>query len=65
VKVTPEAEEFAVENGIKIFTANIIYHLFDSFTEYVDKCRNERKSDEGSKAVFPCLLEMVKGACFN
>lgn len=65
VKVTPEAEEFAEENGIKIFTANIIYHLFDEFTEYVRKCREDRKGDEGSKAVFPCILEMVKGACFN
>lgn len=35
VKVTPEAKEFAEEEGIKVFTADIIYHLFDSFTEYV------------------------------
>jgi translation initiation factor IF-2 len=65
VKITPEAKEFAEENGIKIFEANIIYHLFDEFTEYVKKCRDERKGDEGSKAVFPCILEMVKGAVFN
>jgi translation initiation factor 5B len=39
--------------------------LFDSFEEYVKKCREERKTDEGSKAVFPCLLEIVKGAVFN
>jgi translation initiation factor 5B len=65
VKVTPEASEYAEDNGIKVFTANIIYHLFDQFTEYVKKCKEERKSDEGSKAVFPCLLEMVKGAMFH
>ena len=29
------------------------------------KCRDDRKGDEGAKAIFPCLLEMVKGACFN
>ena len=39
--------------------------MFDQFTAYVKKCRDERKSDEGSKAVFPCLLEMVKGAVFH
>jgi translation initiation factor IF-2 len=39
--------------------------LFDQFTAYVKKCRDERKSDEGSKAVFTCLLEMVKGAVFH
>ncbi len=65
VKVTHEAQEYADENGIKIFTANIIYHLFDSFEAYVKKCRDERKTDEGGKAVFPCLLEIVKGAIFN
>ena len=47
VKVTPEAQQFADENEIKIFTAKIIYHLFDSFEEYVKKCREERKTDEG------------------
>ena len=65
VKIMPEAQQYADENGITIFTANIIYHLFDQFTAYVKKCRDERKSDEGSKAVFPCLLEMVKGAVFH
>ena len=65
VKVTQEAQEFAEESGIKIFTARIIYHLFDEFTLYVKKCRDDRKGDEGQKAVFPCLLEMIKGAVFN
>lgn len=65
VRIMPDAQQFADDNEITIFTANIIYHLFDQFTEYVKKCRDERKSDEGSKAVFPCLLEMVKGAIFH
>lgn len=53
VKVDEEAEEFAEENGIKIFKADIIYHLFDQFTEYVEQCVKERKGSEGAKAVFP------------
>lgn len=61
----PDAIKFAEEEDIKIFTANIIYHLFDDFTLYVKKCQDERKVDDGNKAVFPCILEMVKGACFN
>ena len=36
VRIHPEAAQFAEENGIKIFTAKIIYHLFDEFTEYVE-----------------------------
>jgi translation initiation factor 5B len=65
VKIMPDAQQYADENDIVIFTANIIYHLFDQFEAYVKKCREERKSIEGSKAVFPCLLEMVKGAVFH
>lgn len=65
VRVMPDAAKFAEDEGIKIFNANIIYHLFDSFTEYVKKCKEDRKVEDGSKAVFPCILEMVKDACFN
>lgn len=65
VRVMPDAQAFAEENGIKVFTAKIIYHLFDDFTEYLEQCKNDRKGDLGTKAVFPCILEMVKDACFN
>ena len=58
VKVMPDAEHFAEENEIKIFTAKIIYHLFDSFTEYVEQCKNERKTDKGVRAVFPAICEV-------
>ena len=65
VKVMPDAQNFAEENGIKVFTAKIIYHLFDAFTEYVEECKNNRKRDKGSAAVFPVICEMVPDACFN
>mmetsp|Transcript_30581 Transcript_30581/g.30067 ORF Transcript_30581/g.30067 Transcript_30581/m.30067 type:complete len:261 (+) Transcript_30581:1-783(+) len=53
VKIDPDAREYADENGIKIFEADIIYHLFDQFTDYVKECEEERKEDEGVQAVFP------------
>lgn len=65
VKVTPDARAYAEENGIKIFTANIIYNLFDMFKEYVDECERERKKLLGDKAVFPCLLEIVPDSVFR
>ena len=65
VRVTPEAAKMADEEGIKIFTANIIYHLFDEFTAYLKACQDSRKDAGGTAAIFPCALEMVKDAVFN
>jgi translation initiation factor 5B len=56
--------EYAEENEIKIFTSDIIYRLFDQFKDYKEKCIEERKREEGVKAVFPCVLEIVKDAYF-
>lgn len=65
IKIDEEAKEYAEENSIKIFSADIIYHLFDMFTEYVEKCEDERKGNEGAKAVFPCVLEIIPGNIFH
>ena len=58
VEVDEEARQFAQEEGIKIFEADIIYHLFDMFTEYVKNCKAERKGVK-SKAVYPCVLKII------
>lgn len=65
VRVTKEASEFAEQEGIKIFTAEIIYHLFDEFTLYLKQCQDERKNTGGTDAIFPCMLEVVKDAVYN
>lgn len=65
VRVTPEAAAFAEDNGIKVFTAEIIYHLFDEFTAYLKACQDDRKSAGGTDAIFPCTLEVVKDAVYN
>ena len=35
VPVTKEAQEQALASGVRIFTADIIYHLFDQFSAYL------------------------------
>jgi translation initiation factor 5B len=34
VKIDKEAQQYADEVGVKIFSAEIIYHLFDNFTAH-------------------------------
>ena len=59
IKVIPEAAEYAEKIGVKIFTADIIYHLTDQFYKYVEEMRQVRKAEEGRAAVFPSVLKIV------
>lgn len=63
VKVDKEAAQYAEEQGIKIFTADIIYHLFDAFTKHQEEQLEKKKEEAKLLAVFPCVLNPV--AVFN
>jgi translation initiation factor 5B len=60
VKVDREAEEIAGEMGVKIFSANIIYHLFDSFTAYQKELLELKRKEASGSAVFPCVLRIIQ-----
>lgn len=63
VKVDKEARQYADEIGVKIFEADIIYHLFDKFTAHMKALEEQRKEESKMLAVFPCVLKPV--AVFN
>jgi translation initiation factor 5B len=63
VKVDKEAQSYADDVGVKIFTADIIYHLFDDFTKHMAQLAEQKKEDSKLLAVFPCVLSPV--AVFN
>lgn len=63
VKVDKDALELAASMGVKIFTAEIIYHLFDDFTKHMAQLAQQRKEESKMLAVFPCVLRPV--AVFN
>lgn len=63
VKVDKEAQAYADEVGVKIFTADIIYHLFDNFTKHMADLLAQKKEESKLQAVFPCILNPV--AVFN
>ncbi|XP_022727110.1 eukaryotic translation initiation factor 5B-like [Durio zibethinus] len=65
VKVTPEARELADELGVRIFIADIIYHLFDQFKAYITGLKEERKKEAADEAVFPCVLKILPNCIFN
>jgi translation initiation factor 5B len=63
VKVDKDAKAYAEEIGVKIFEADIIYHLFDKFTVHMKQLEEQRKEESKMLAVFPCVLRPV--AVFN
>ncbi|KAJ4289157.1 eukaryotic translation initiation factor 5B [Kalmusia sp. IMI 367209] len=63
VKVDKEARAYADDIGVKIFEADIIYHLFDKFTAHMKQLEEQRKEDSKMLAVFPCVLNPI--AVFN
>ncbi|KAK7204408.1 fun12p [Myxozyma melibiosi] len=60
VKIDKEAEEYAEQQGIRIFSADIIYHLFDAFTNYQKELLEVKRKETAAQAVFPCVLHTIK-----
>ena len=65
VKVEREAQEMADNLGVRIFTADIIYHLFDAFTAYRDEIKKKNQEEYKFIAVFPCKLRILPQCIFN
>ncbi|TID21195.1 hypothetical protein CANINC_003475 [Pichia inconspicua] len=60
VKIDKEAEQYANEQNVKIFNADIIYHLFDEFTAYQEKLLEEKRKANAADAIFPCVLKTLQ-----
>lgn len=58
VKVEKEAQELADSLGVKIFQADIIYHLFDKFTAYREELKQKKREEFKNIAVFPCKIKV-------
>ncbi|CAN0278947.1 unnamed protein product, partial [Hapterophycus canaliculatus] len=65
VKIDSDARKHADESGVRIFTADIIYHLFDQFTAHMDRLMEQRRQDAKNLAVFPCIVKIMKEHVFN
>lgn len=60
VKVDKEAQQYADEQGVKIFNADIIYHLFDSFVAYQNDLNEKKREEYSTQVVFPCVLNTIQ-----
>ncbi|KAG2345013.1 hypothetical protein BDR05DRAFT_998624 [Suillus weaverae] len=63
VPVDKDTEKLAEEMGIKVFKADIIYHLFDAFTAYNNEIMEAKRRDAAPQAVWPCRLKTIAAFC--
>jgi translation initiation factor 5B len=65
VPVPREAREHAEEVNVRIMTADIIYHLFDQFTRFMEELTAKRREDAAAIAVFPSIIKILPQHIFN
>lgn len=65
VKIEKDAQELADNVGVKIFQADIIYHLFDKFTAYREELKQKKREEFKDVAVFPCKMRIMPQFVFN
>ncbi|XP_029048636.1 eukaryotic translation initiation factor 5B [Osmia bicornis bicornis] len=65
VKIERDAQELADSLGVKIFQADIIYHLFDKFTAYREELKQRKRNENKHIAVFPCKLRILPQHIYN
>ena len=65
VNIDDEAQEIATKNDIKIFSAEIIYHLFNFYTKHRQDMIDIRKAFYRPQLVFPCTLKILEKHVYN
>uniref|UniRef100_A0A671NLI0 Eukaryotic translation initiation factor 5B n=1 Tax=Sinocyclocheilus anshuiensis TaxID=1608454 RepID=A0A671NLI0_9TELE len=65
VKIERDSQELADSLGVHVFSAEIIYHLFDAFTKYREDYKKQKQDEFKHIAVFPCKLRILPQFIFN
>jgi translation initiation factor 5B len=65
VKVMPEASLLAAESGVRIFMADTVYNLVDSYAEHINGLNEAKKMQYAAEAVFPCTLKILPNRVYH
>ncbi|KAK6486741.1 eukaryotic translation initiation factor 5B-like [Huso huso] len=65
VKIERDSQELADTLGVRVFSAEIIYHLFDAFTKYREDYKKQKQDEFKHIAVFPCKIRILPQFIFN
>uniref|UniRef100_A0ACD5TH78 Uncharacterized protein n=1 Tax=Avena sativa TaxID=4498 RepID=A0ACD5TH78_AVESA len=65
VKVMHEASVLAAESGVRIFMADTVYKLVDSYAEHINGLKEAKKMQCAAEAVFPCTLKILPNRVYH
>merc|ERR1711988_727498 len=65
VKIDGEAQQEADATGVRIFTAEIIYHLGNAYQTYYDQIMEQKRIEAMEYAVFPAIVRIMPEHIFN
>jgi translation initiation factor 5B len=65
VRILPDAQKEAQNKGVRIFQANIIYHLVGDYMNWVKSEEEARMAKEFEKFIKPCKLKVLPGYVFR
>ena len=65
VKIEKDAQEYAQNLNLKIFSAEIIYHLFDKFLAFKNEFKQKKKDEVKDEAIFPFKASIIPQYIFN
>ncbi|RLF14043.1 MAG: translation initiation factor IF-2 [Thermoprotei archaeon] len=65
VKVLPDAEELAANEGVAIFTNNIIYRLIEDYEKWVQRMKEREVSEAMRKLIWPGKIRILPGYVFR
>ncbi|KAM0890765.1 hypothetical protein ACQ4PT_026850 [Festuca glaucescens] len=61
----PEASVLAAESGVRIFMADTVYKLVDSYAEHINGLKEAKKMQCVAEAVFPCTLKILPNRVYH
>lgn len=65
VPIQKDAQQLADSLGVKIFTADVIYHLFDKFVKYRKELDEAALAQAKTEAIFPSIIEIIPDYVFH
>ena len=65
VRLDAEAALLAEELHVRVMSADIIYHLFDQWTRFMEEIIRRRKEEAMAIAVYPCLVHILPKHVYN